>query len=79
MIYQDETEREYITTPEAAKLAGLSTNYIALLARTEKLDGFRIGQAREWFVYRDSLETFLSTNRKPGPKGSRQKKPAETP
>ena len=72
MINKEHSERTYITTPEAAERAGLSKNYIALLARTGKLEGFRIGQAREWFIYTDSLEEFLKTNRKPGPKGARR-------
>ena len=71
MTNNEQPERKFITTPEAAKRAGLSKNYIALLARTGKLEGFRIGQAREWFIYIDSLEDFLKTTRKPGPKGSR--------
>lgn len=65
-------ERDYITTPEAAERAGLSKNYIAFLARTGKLEGFRIGRAREWFIYLDSLENFLKASRKPGPKGPRK-------
>lgn len=78
MTYTDQSGREYITTPEAADRAGLTKNYIALLARTGKLDGFRVGQAREWFIYVDSLEDFLKTNRKPGPKGSRKNSATET-
>ncbi len=73
MISKNQAEREYITTPEAAEKAGLSKNYIALLARTGKLEGFRIGQAREWLIYTDSLEDFLKTSRKPGPKNPRKK------
>lgn len=72
MSDKEQANREYITTPEAAKRSELSKNYIALLARTGRLEGFRIGQAREWFIYTDSLETFLSTHRKPGPKGTRK-------
>ena len=72
MTNKENPERTYITTPEAAERAGLSKNYIALLARSGKLEGFRIGQAREWFIYTDSLEQFLTANRKPGPKGPRK-------
>ncbi len=63
--------REYTTTPQAANLAGLSTNYIATLLRRGKLEGFQLG--RDWFVYTDSLEQFLKTTRKPGPKGPHKK------
>lgn len=72
MTINEQQERKFITTPEAAERARLSKNYIALLARTGKLEGFRIGQAREWFIYLDSLEDFIKSNRKPGPKGSRR-------
>ena len=65
------SDREYITTPQAAERSGLSKNYIATLLRRGKLDGFQL--ARDWFVYTDSLEQFLQTNRKPGPKGPHKK------
>jgi hypothetical protein len=70
MLEKTETGREYITTPKAAEISGLTTNYIATLLRQGKLDGFRM--ARDWFVYTDSLEQFLKSNRKPGPKGPRK-------
>lgn len=78
MTNKDQNDREYITTPEAADRAGLTKNYIALLARQGKLDGFRVGQAREWFIYADSLEDFLKMHRKPGPKGSRKNPATES-
>ena len=61
--------REYLTTPQASKLANLSANYIATLLRKKKLEGFQLG--RDWFVYTDSLNQFLQVTRKPGPKGPR--------
>ena len=70
MINENE-KREYITTPQAAERAGLSTNYIATLMRRGKIEGFQLG--RDWFVYTDSLEQFLQTSRKPGPKGPHKK------
>ena len=60
------TDREYIATPEAAKRSGLSRVYIAQLLRKGTLEGFHFG--RDWFVYVDSLQQFLATPRKPGPK-----------
>jgi len=66
-----QTDRAYITTPQAAEQTGLSTNYLSYLLREQKLEGFRL--AREWFIYSDSLEAFLATPRKPGPKGPRKK------
>lgn len=71
MLDKVEANRQTITTPEAAKLSGLSKNYLATLLRKGKLEGFQL--ARDWFIYLDSLEKFLATNRKPGPKGPRKK------
>jgi len=65
--------REYITTSEAAKRSRLSNIYLAQLLREGKLEGFRV--AREWLIYVDSLEKFLATPRKSGPKGPRKKRP----
>ena len=64
-------DREKITTIEAEQRSGLSRNYLALLLRNGKLEGER--PARDWFVYVDSLEKFLATQRKPGPKGPHKK------
>lgn len=63
--------REYITTSEAAKRSGLSTVYLTQLLRKGKLEGVQL--VREWLVYTDSLERFLATPRKSGPKGPRKK------
>jgi len=67
MQKSDET---YLTTPEAANRSGLSKAYLAHLLRHGTLDGFRRG--RDWFVYTDSLEQFLATPRKYGPKVPRK-------
>ena len=67
--------REYIRTSEAAKRANLSMPYLTQLLRAHMIDGFQLG--REWFIYTDSLEKFLATPRKSGPKGPR-KKPENT-
>lgn len=66
------TNREYITTPEAAKRSDLSKTYLAHLAQRGILEGFKVG--RDWCIYVDSLEQFLATPRKPGPKGPIKKK-----
>jgi hypothetical protein len=77
MSNEIKTEREYIATPEAATLSGLTANYIATLLRTGKLEGFQLGRDR--FVYTDSLEQFLKAKRKPGPKGPRKKRSTKEP
>jgi hypothetical protein len=64
--------REYLTTIEAEQVSGLRRNYLTLLLRKGKLEGFR--PARDWFIYKDSLERFLANPRKPGPRqGSHRK------
>ena len=63
--------RDYMRTSEAAKKADLSMPYLTQLLRAHILDGFQLG--REWFIYTDSLEKFLATPRKSGPKGPRKK------
>jgi len=65
-----DTNRSYLTTPEAAERSGLSKAYITLLLRKGTLDGFQL--SRDWLVYSDSLESFLATPRKSGPKGPRK-------
>ena len=67
-----EANRPYITTSEAAEISKLTKNYLALLLRNQALEGFRLG--RDWFLYRDSLDKFLSSPRKPGPRGPRNRK-----
>jgi len=73
MLKDADLNREYITTSEAAKRSRLSNIYLAQLLRQGKLEGFRV--AREWLIYVDSLEKFLATPRKSGPKGPRKKRP----
>jgi hypothetical protein len=71
-----ETNRECITTAQAVEQSGLSKVYLAKLLREKKLDGFQL--SRDWFIYTDSLEHFLSLPRKSGPKGPRKKKEPTT-
>jgi hypothetical protein len=77
MTTNTQPEREKITTIEAEQRTGLSRNYFALLLRQGKIEGER--PARDWFVYVDSLESFLATKRKPGPKGPRRKTTTDIP
>ncbi len=67
MLKDVNTNRECITTPEAAKRSGLSTNHLSRLLRRGGLEGIHLG--REWLVYTDSLEKYMATPHKPGPKG----------
>lgn len=77
MLKNINTDREMITTTQAAKRSNLSTAYITYLLRNGRLEGFQL--AREWLVYADSLETFLATPRKSGPQGPRKKPTQTTP
>ena len=67
-----EIKREYITTTEASKRSGLSKTYLTQLLRKGTVEGFQF--SRDWLIYTDSFEQFLTTPRKPGPKGPRKKK-----
>ena len=61
------TNKDCVTTADAAEQSGLSTVYLASLLRKKTLKGFRL--SHDWFIYVDSLEEFLATPRKSGPKG----------
>jgi hypothetical protein len=76
MLKEADTNREYIATPDAAQRSGLSRVYIAQLLRRGILEGFHFG--RDWFVYTDSLEQFLKTKRRPGPKPGSKKPQRKT-
>jgi hypothetical protein len=69
-------ERPYLTTAQAVQRSGLTKSYLTYLLRQKKLEGFRYPSTREWFIYVDSLETFLATPRKSGPKGPRSPRQA---
>ncbi|MBU6214847.1 helix-turn-helix domain-containing protein, partial [Patescibacteria group bacterium] len=51
-------EKHYITTKEAGELSGYSSDYLARLARSEKIAGTRVGHS--WFIDRESLMQFLN-------------------
>jgi hypothetical protein len=67
MLKNIETDRECLTTSQAVERSGLSKTYLASLLRKGTLEGFQL--SRDWFIYTDSLEKFLATPRKSGPKG----------
>ncbi len=71
MSQKVELNREYLTTSQASQRSGLSKNYLTQLLRKATLEGFQM--ARDWLIYTDSLDQFLATHRKPGPKGPRKK------
>jgi len=67
--------RPYLTVAQAVEQTNFSRSYLAYLMRKQKLEGFRL--SHEWFIYADSLKQFLGQDRKPGPKGPRQKHPQD--
>ena len=75
MLKNIDATRDYLSTPQAATRANLSRLHIARLLRNKKLEGFQFG--REWFVYADSLESYLASPRKTGPKGPTKKRPPD--
>ena len=72
METEKSVSRRELSTAEASRLSGLSLNQITHLLRQGKLEGRRFGQ-RIWIVYADSLEHYLATPHKSGPKGPRSK------
>lgn len=66
--------RTLLSLTEARERFDLSQNYLGLLLRDGKVEGFKLGSI--WHVYADSIEAFLSHPRKPGPKGPRKKSDA---
>ena len=72
MEIEKSVSRRELSTAEASRLSGLSLNQITHLLRQGKLEGRRFGQ-RIWIVYADSLEHYLATPHKSGPKGPRSR------
>ncbi len=68
--------RRELSTQEASQISGLSRNQITNLLRQGKIEGRNFGQ-RLWIVYADSLEHYLATPHKSGPKGPRKKSEQE--
>ncbi len=66
-----DTTRRELSTQEASQISGLSLNHLAYLLRQGKLEGRRFGR-RMWVIYADSLEHYLATPHKSGPKGPRK-------
>jgi excisionase family DNA binding protein len=72
MLKDVDTNRECIPTPEAARRSGLSKSHLTRLLKSGALEGFQLG--RDWLIYADSLEKYMATPHKPGPKGPIHKK-----
>jgi len=75
-VEKPDTPRRELSTQEASQISGLSLNHLAYLLRQGKLEGRRFGQ-RMWMIYADSLERYLATPHKSGPKGPRKEGPSK--
>ena len=51
-------EKNFVSTKEAGKLSGYTSDYLARLARSGKISARRVGHT--WFVEEESLKHFLS-------------------
>lgn len=67
MVKDVNANRECILTPEASRRSGLSKSHLTRLLKSGALEGFQLG--RDWLIYIDSLEKYMATPHKPGPKG----------
>jgi excisionase family DNA binding protein len=57
---------DWLTTEVAADLSGFHVEYVRRLIRSGEIKGKKWG--REWMVEKESLISYLKTERHPGPK-----------
>ena len=57
---------ELISLAQAAKISGLSHGHLRLLAKQGKFWAIKIG--RDWLTTEESLQAYLATDRRTGPK-----------
>jgi excisionase family DNA binding protein len=57
---------DWITTEEAARIIGVTTNHVRYLAKLGTIESRRFG--RSWMINRASAEAYAATERRPGPK-----------
>ena len=66
-----EAANRLIGLAEAAKISGLSQGHLRLLAKQEKIWATKIG--RDWLTTEESIQAYLATDRRPGPKPTKGK------
>jgi len=64
-LLDTDTARKCLTTAQVRAQIKLSNAYLTRLLRDGTIEGFKL--EGEWFVYSDSLDAFLSKDRRPGP------------
>lgn len=57
---------QLISLKEAAEISGFTPRHIRRLAQTGKIYAKRMG--RDWFTTKNSIQEYLTSNRRPGPK-----------
>ena len=57
---------EWMSTKEAAEYTGYSPSNLRYLLRQGKIEGRKLG--RDWFTTKESLDAYLASNPRPGPK-----------
>ena len=62
------TLEPWITPREAAEILAITPHQVRHLARTGVLIGQKFGHA--WMIERASVETYATSDRRPGPKSS---------
>lgn len=58
--------RKLLSTSEAHNRSGLSRDHIGLMIRRGQISAMKVGNY--WFIYEESLNSYLDSPRKPGPK-----------
>lgn len=64
----------YLTTAQAAERTGLTQRHVGHLCKTGQIQCLRVTD-RLWLVERRSLDEYLTSKPKPGPKPRQQQKP----
>jgi len=62
----NEAAQPLISLVEAARISGFSQGYLRRLMREGKISGIKIG--RDWLTTEKAVKDYLSTERRPGPK-----------
>lgn len=63
---EEEPTKDLISLAEASKISGFSPAHLRLLVKQGKLWGIKIG--RDWVTTTSSLQKYLDSDRRPGPK-----------
>lgn len=71
MLTQEELDREYVDSPEAAKMLKITTNQVRFLCSQKKLEGaIKLGTSG-WIIPRTSVLNYKPGRRGPKPKNNK--------